>query len=131
MAFRTPFRGPTLVAPGRDRRSTPGVRDRLTNRPCQAVADTFPLECDENTMLGYQVQVVLDVFVRHDQGVSFASLAPGERSMRQGRSDFALIRKLEAYYGGDIPSSGELWGCPIFDEALNRRGLLFPQEAHD
>lgn len=81
--------------------------------------------------LGYRMQIALDVFVRHDQGVSFASLAMDEKSTRQGRSDFALIRKLEAYYGEDIPSSNELWGCPIFDEALERRELLFPEGSHD
>ncbi len=76
-------------------------------------------------MLGQRLVVAQDVFVRHDQGVSFASLPSFERVQRQLRSDAALWRKLEAYHGREsIPSSDEQWGTPIFDEVLSRMRLL-------
>ncbi len=76
-------------------------------------------------MLGYRVVIAQDVFVQHEQGVSFASLPHPERVARQVWSDFALIRKLEAFYDGQpIPSSMELWGTPIFDEAFLRYRLI-------
>jgi len=83
------------------------------------------------TSLDYKLAVAQDVFVRHVQGVSFSSLPFPERAKRQARSDFALIRKLEAFYGNDeIPSSNEIWGTPIFDEAFMRRKLLGEGEMH-
>ena len=76
-------------------------------------------------MRGHKLVVAQGVFVRHEQGVSFASLPSLERATRQRRSDASLARKLEAYYGpGQIPSSNEVWGTPIFDEALYRYRLL-------
>lgn len=75
-------------------------------------------------MLGLKLLIAQDVFVRHEQGVSFASLPSLERGRRQRKSDASLVRKLEAYYGGVIPNSMELWGTPIFDEALHRMRLL-------
>ena len=75
-------------------------------------------------MLGLKLVIAQDVFVRHEQGVSFASLPSLERGVRQRKSDASLVRKLEAYYGGVIPTSMELWGTPIFDEALHRMRLL-------
>ena len=76
-------------------------------------------------MLGMRTVVAQDVFVQHEQGVSFASLPSAERTMRQLRSDAALWRKLEAYYGRDgIPSSEELFGSPIFAEFLSRMKVL-------
>ncbi len=78
-----------------------------------------------NRMLGQRPVVAQDVFVQHEQGVSFASLPSAERIMRQLRSDAALWRKLEAFYGrGNIPSSVEQWGTPIFEEAQERMKLL-------
>ena len=75
--------------------------------------------------LGYKLVVAHDVFVRHERGVSFASLPQPERVRRQARSDAALVRKLEAFYGkGNVPDSMELWGTPIFDEAFARMRLL-------
>ena len=75
--------------------------------------------------LGYRVVIAQDVFVQHEQGVSFRSLPSAERGARQRRSDACLVRKLEAYYGiHGIPSSMELWGTPIFDGALLRFRLL-------
>ncbi len=83
------------------------------------------------TSLGYKLAVAQDVFVRHVQGVSFSSLPFPERAKRQARSDFALMRKLEAFYGDDeIPSSNEIWGTAIFDEAFMRRKLLGEGEMH-
>ena len=75
-------------------------------------------------MLGLKLVIAQDVFVRHEQGVSFASLPSLERGVRQRKSDAWLVRKLEAYYSGVIPTSMELWGKPIFDEALHRMRLL-------
>jgi len=70
--------------------------------------------------LGYRLAVAADVFVRHDQGVSFASLPEGERSDRSSRSDEALAWKLEAYYGqGAVPSSREIWGTDIFASRIS------------
>jgi GT2 family glycosyltransferase/tetratricopeptide (TPR) repeat protein len=72
-------------------------------------------------MLGFKLAIAQDVFVQHEQGVSFASLPGPERGQRQRRSDAALLRKLETFYGdSSIPSSDELWGTPIFDEAFYR-----------
>jgi GT2 family glycosyltransferase len=76
-------------------------------------------------MLGQRLVIAQDVFVRHEQGVSFASLPAPERAKRQWLSDAWLWRKLEAYYGRDsIPASKALWGTPIFDEALARVKLI-------
>jgi len=55
-------------------------------------------------MLGLKLVIAQDVFVRHEQGVSFASLPSLERGVRQRKSDAWLVRKLEAYYSGVIPT---------------------------
>ena len=76
-------------------------------------------------MLGQGLAIAQEVFVSHERGVSFASLPNPERVRRQGKSDAALARKLEAFYGkGNVPSSMELWGAAIFDDAFHRIGLL-------
>lgn len=71
--------------------------------------------------LGYDLAVALNVFVAHETSRSFATLAPGEKSRLVFQSDAALISKLRAFYGDcHLPTSTELWGNAIFDEAFSR-----------
>ena len=108
------------VAVKRETMNMHGLLDESTELGADDLEFSFRMR-----MLGYRVVIAQDVFVQHEQGVSFASLPHPERVARQVRSDFALIRKLEAFYDGQpIPSSMELWGTPIFDEAFLRYRLI-------
>ena len=68
--------------------------------------------------LGLKLIVALDVFVHHEGHASFATRPESETSKLIAASDAALVRKLIRFYGPNLPTSCELWGCPIFDEAM-------------
>lgn len=71
--------------------------------------------------LGYNLQFALDVFVEHRHHVSFSSLKEGQANEYIQTSDRALVQKLHQYYEGlEGITSQNLWGSPIFSEALGR-----------
>ena len=108
------------VAVKRDTMNMHGLLDEGTELGADDLEFSFRMR-----MLGYRVVIAQDVFVQHEQGVSFSSLPQPERIARQMRSDFSLIRKQQAFYDGQpIPSSTEQWGTPIFDEAYRRFKLI-------
>ena len=73
------------------------------------------------TSLGQKLVIALDVFVKHERGVSFASLAHDRARKEIRKSDAALVRKLKSRFGpGHLPTSKDIWGNDIFSEALNR-----------
>lgn len=70
---------------------------------------------------GYQLLICKDAFVRHHQGVSFASKKDGSAERQVAQSHRALLRKLTGYYR-DLTHlrSSDLWGCGVFDSVLER-----------
>ena len=70
--------------------------------------------------LGLKLLIAMDVFVHHEGQASFSTRSKTETSELIAASDAALVAKLHLFYGPTLPTSVELWGCPIFDEALAR-----------
>jgi GT2 family glycosyltransferase len=95
-------------------------RHGLLDEGCAMGADDLELSWRLRA-LGLRIGVAADVFVRHDAGVSFASLAEGEKAVRVGESDAALLGKLRSYYGEEsLPRSEEIWGSDVFQSAMER-----------
>jgi len=69
---------------------------------------------------GLQLLIALDVFVHHEGHASFGTRPQEETSKLIASSDAALLAKLKRYYGPGLPTSNDIWACPIFDEAMNR-----------
>lgn len=89
-------------------------------------ADDLEMSWRLRTM-GYKLVVAKGAYVRHISQVSFASLPPGKKEEYVHASDAAFVRKLQRYYGSTIlPTSEQLFGCDIFDEALARNGAALP-----
>ena len=61
---------------------------------------------------GFRLLIALDVFVPHTSGVSFASLAGGQKSRLVRESTDVLLRKLRSLYGF-IPDPEVLWGLDM------------------
>lgn len=71
--------------------------------------------------LGYNLQIALDVFVEHRHHISFSSLEESQAKEYIQASDRMLMQKLSQYYEGlEGITSQDLWGSPIFSEALSR-----------
>ena len=69
---------------------------------------------------GFRLRIAMDAFVRHAGQASFATRPREETSALVALSDAALVSKLKRFYGQSVPTSMQLWGCPIFDEAFSR-----------
>jgi GT2 family glycosyltransferase len=93
-------------------------RHGLLDEACALGADDLELSWRLRA-LGHRIAVSADAFVRHDAGVSFASLPEGEKAARVGKSDLALLTKLRAYYGAALPTSEEIWGSDVFQPVMN------------
>ncbi|MBS1707754.1 MAG: glycosyltransferase family 2 protein [Armatimonadetes bacterium] len=90
-------------------------------------ADDLEMSWRLRTM-GYKLVVAKGAYVRHISQASFASLPPGKKEEYVHASDAAFVRKLQRYYGSTIlPTSEQLFGCDIFDEALARNGAALPR----
>ncbi len=68
--------------------------------------------------LDYQLLTVLDVFVHHAGQKSFNTREKSEVTELVASSDANLFAKLQKFYGVQVPTSYQLWGCDIFDGAL-------------
>lgn len=78
--------------------------------------------------LGYELEIALDVFVHHEGHKSFQTRESADVSELVNISEARLIRKLSRFYGKDLPTSFQLWGCNIFNDAFSRKtelGSLF------
>lgn len=68
--------------------------------------------------LGLELAVVTNLFIHHQRGASFASVASEQRKRTIRQSDEGLIKKLVAYYEV-MPSSMDVWRSSILQEAMN------------
>jgi GT2 family glycosyltransferase len=72
---------------------------------------------------GYSLVIASDVFVYHEGHSSFH--AAGIESMNLNkRSEKAMLAKLQARYGDNIPTSTDLWGCEILPTLISKRMTL-------
>ena len=69
-------------------------------------------------MLGFNQKIAMDAFVHHHGQKSFETRDRTETSALVKQSDAVLKEKLRKFYGDHIPTSLQLWNCPIFDEAM-------------
>lgn len=90
----------------------------------------FFLGCDDLDLslrlrdAGYELIIASDVFVYHEGHSSFYA-AGGEASMTLNKqSEKAMLAKLNAKYGDNIPTSTELWGCEILPTLIPKRMTL-------
>lgn len=90
----------------------------------------FFLGCDDLDLslrlrdAGYELIIASDVFVYHEGHSSFYA-AGGEASMTLNKqSEKAMLAKLKAKYGDNIPTSTELWGCEILPTITPKRMTL-------
>lgn len=68
---------------------------------------------------GYKLLIAKDTFVAHRHGTSFNTLPRAERDRLVRQSNLALKAKLTRHYGSlEGITSGDIWGCPIFDPIL-------------
>lgn len=73
---------------------------------------------------GYTLVIASDVFVFHEGHVSFQAMGDKESTTLNKRAEKALMAKLHAKYGPDLPTSTELWGCEILPTDTMKRMTL-------
>jgi len=84
--------------------------------------DRFFLGCDDLDLswriqrAGYKMRIATGVFVHHEGHTSMEMNPEKDRLIKE--SEKAMRDKLAEFYGPDVPSSEELWGCRILATQL-------------